>query len=216
MIRRRSVRESDRRGWFCAENTVGSVETVHGEKSSQNSWFQAKKRQIRQRSNRIWWDLARSCEISLDLDEISLDLLDKSPKYENLLLESENLKLESGNLRPEYGKSRRILEISTRFWKFLLEILSTSVGSGFFRFWGEKLRPTYQSRFLEQMIRRRPVTWSSRSIFEWDPVKTFGWVGSSDWMDSPSLWGSFFFFLIKVNNLHYYNLEIYIYIFSNK
>ena len=45
--------------------------------------------------------------MSLDLDEISLDLLDKSPKYENL-------KSESG--------------------KFLLEILSTSVGSGFFGF----------------------------------------------------------------------------------
>ena len=73
--------------------------------------FRQKKCQIRQRSNRIWWDLARSGEISLDLDEISLDLLDKSPKYENLLPESENLKLESENLRPEFGKSRQILEI---------------------------------------------------------------------------------------------------------
>ena len=49
------------------------------------------------------WDLARFGEISLDLDEISLDLLDKSPKYENLLLES-------GNLKSESGKSRRNLE----------------------------------------------------------------------------------------------------------
>ena len=74
------------------------------------------------------------------MDEISLDLLDKSPKYENLLLESENLKSESENLksesrnlRPESRKSRWILEISAGFWKFLLEILSTSVGSSFFR-----------------------------------------------------------------------------------
>ena len=83
------------------------------------------------------WDLTRSGEISLDLDEISLDLLDKLPKYENLLPESENLKSES-------GKSRRNLENRIEFWKilpdsgiFLLEILSTSVGSGFFRFWEE-------------------------------------------------------------------------------
>ena len=65
------------------------------------------------------------------MDEISLDLLEKSPEYENLLLESENLKLESGNLRLESRKSCRILEISAGFWKFLLEILSTLVGSGF-------------------------------------------------------------------------------------
>ena len=65
------------------------------------------------------WDLARSSEISLDLDEISLDLLDKSPKYENLLLESGNLKSESGNLRPESGKYRRNLENLAGFWKFL-------------------------------------------------------------------------------------------------
>ena len=38
--------------------------------------------------------------------EILLDLLDKSLKYENLLLESENLKSEFGNLRLEFGKSR--------------------------------------------------------------------------------------------------------------
>ena len=57
------------------------------------------------------WDLARSGEISLDLDEISLDLLDKSPKYENLKSESRNLGLES-------GKSRQNLEISTGIWKF--------------------------------------------------------------------------------------------------
>ena len=181
------MRESDRCGRFCAGNTVDSVGTVHGEKSSQNSWFQAKKCQIRRRSNRIWWDLARSGEISLDLDKISLDLLNKSPKYENLLLESENLKSESGNLRPESGKSRRILEISARFWKFLLEILSTSVGSVFFRFWRGKPRSTRRSRFLEQMTRRRPVTWSGRPVFESDPVGTLGWVGSSNWMDSPNL-----------------------------
>ena len=166
---------------------VGSVGTVHGEKSSQNSWFQAKKHQIRRRSNRIWWDLARSGEISLNLGEISLDPFDKSPKYENLLLESENLKSESGNLRPESGKSCRNLEISARFWKFLLEILSTSVGSGFFGFWRGKPRPTRRSRFLEQMTRRRPMTWSGRPVFGSDPVGTFGWVGSSDWMDSPNL-----------------------------
>ena len=190
MIRRRSVRESDRRGWFCAENTVSSVETIHGEKSNQNSWFQAKKRQIRRRSNQIWWDLARSGEISLDLDEISLDLLDKSSKYENLLLESENLKSKSGNLRSESGKSRRILEISAGFWKFLLEILSTSIGLGFFGFWRGKSRPTRRSRFLELMTRRQPVTWSGWPIFRSDPVGTFGWVGSSDWMDSPRCCGS--------------------------
>ena len=102
--------------------------------------------------------LARSGEISLDLDEISLDLLDKSPKYENLLLESGNLKSESGNLRPESGKYRQNLENLAGFWKFLLEILSTSVGSGFFGFWRGKPRPTRRSRFLEQMTRRRPVT----------------------------------------------------------
>ena len=152
-----------------------------------------KKRQIRRRSNQIWWDLARSGEISLDLDEISLDLLDKSSKYENLLLESENLKSEAGNLRPESGKSRRnleisrrILEISAGFWKFLLKILSTSVGSGFFGFGRGKPRPTRRSRFLEQMTRRRPVTLSGRSVFGSDPVRTFGWVGSLDWMDSLS------------------------------
>ena len=96
------------------------VKTVHSERSSQNSWFQAKKHQIWQRSNRIWWDLARSDEILLDLDEISLDLLDKSPKYENLLLESEILMPKSGNLRPESGKSRRILEIFVEIWKFFV------------------------------------------------------------------------------------------------
>ena len=118
---RKSWPIANRRGWFCAGNTVGSVGTVHGEKSNQNSWCQVKKRQIRQRSNRIWWDLARSGEISLDLDEISLDLLDKSLKYENLLPESENLKLEFGNLRPKSEKSHRNLENLARIWKFPLE-----------------------------------------------------------------------------------------------
>ena len=37
LTHRRPMRESDRSGWFCAENTIGSVETVHGGKSGQNS-----------------------------------------------------------------------------------------------------------------------------------------------------------------------------------
>ena len=37
LTRRRPARESDRSGRFFAGNTVGSVETVHGEKSGQNS-----------------------------------------------------------------------------------------------------------------------------------------------------------------------------------
>ena len=44
LTRRRPARESDWSGRFFARNTVGSVETVHGEKSDQNSWFQAKMR----------------------------------------------------------------------------------------------------------------------------------------------------------------------------
>ena len=134
------------------------------------------------------WDLARSSEISLDLDEISLDQLDKSPKYENLLLESENLKSEAGNLGPESGKSRRNLEIFAGFWKFLLEILSTLVGSRFYGFWRGKSRPTRRSQFLEQMTHCRPMTWSGRPVFWSDPVGTFGWIRSSDWMDSPNIY----------------------------
>ena len=37
LTRRRPARESDQSGRFFARNTVGSVETVHGEKSGQNS-----------------------------------------------------------------------------------------------------------------------------------------------------------------------------------
>ena len=44
LTRRRPTRESDRSGRFFAGNMVGSVETVHGEKSGQNSLFQAKMR----------------------------------------------------------------------------------------------------------------------------------------------------------------------------
>ena len=54
LTRHRPARESDWRSRFCAGNTVGSVGTVYGEKSSQNSWFQEKKCQIQWRSNRIW------------------------------------------------------------------------------------------------------------------------------------------------------------------
>ena len=121
------------------------------------------------------------------MDEISLDLLDKSPKYENLLLESENLKLESGNLRPESGKSRRNLEISAGFWKFLLEILSTSVGSGFFRILERKTEiDSPESVFGTN---DPPPTGDLIGLagFGSDLVGIFGWIGSSDWMDSPNL-----------------------------
>lgn len=37
LTRRRSARESDRRGRFCVENTVDFAETIHGEKSGKNS-----------------------------------------------------------------------------------------------------------------------------------------------------------------------------------
>ena len=37
LTRHRLVKESDRSSQFCAGNTVGSVETAHGGKSSQNN-----------------------------------------------------------------------------------------------------------------------------------------------------------------------------------
>ena len=98
------MRELDQRGQFYSGNTVGSVGTVQGKNL-------AKIVDFRRKNAKFSGDLIRSGEISLDLDEISLDLLDKSSKYEILLLASENLKLESRNLRPEFGNFYRNLEI---------------------------------------------------------------------------------------------------------
>ena len=44
LTRHQPTRELDRNSRFCAGNTVGSVETVHGGKTGQNSLFQAKMR----------------------------------------------------------------------------------------------------------------------------------------------------------------------------
>ena len=142
------------------------------------------------------WDLARSSEISLDLDEISLDLLDKLPKYENLLPESGNLKSESGNLRPKSEKSHRNLENLVGFWKILPD------SRNFYRileFFCLKFLVHRSNRVFSGFGRKIEID-PPESVFGTnDPpptgdliksagfrVRIFGWVGSSDWMDSPT------------------------------